>query len=243
MRVKITLSYDGSAFNGFQIQTMDESVQTVAGKLNEALKRLHIDVKITASGRTDAGVHALAQVVHIDLPEHWHDLEKLRFYLNRFVKPHLFIRKIEHANAAFNARFHAKKRLYRYVIYEGEYQPFLANYALHVNPIDVSKLDLLLKAFQGTHAFGYFKKVGGGATKEERTIFKAGAYRYKRMIVIYFQGDAFLRSQVRMMCDMVLKVANGELCQEDLIDQRDKKRKVTTTLAPACGLYLSRVYY
>lgn len=243
MRVKLTLSYDGSTFNGFQIQTSDDSVQTVAGKLRDALRYVHIDTKITASGRTDAGVHALAQIVHIDLPEHWKDLEKLRFYLNRFVKPHVYIKTIEPVHPRFNARFDAKKRLYRYVMYTGTYQPFLSDYALHVTSLDVKKLNTYAKYFEGHHHFGYFKKVGGGETKEERIIYKAGAYRYRHFIVLFFQGDAFLRSQIRMMTDMLLKVTYGELPLEALIEQRDKRRKVTTTLVPACGLYLSRVYY
>lgn len=96
----------------------------------------------------------------------------------------------------------------------------------------------------------YFKssnlKLGDPATKsgkDERTIFKAGAYRHKNLIIIYFLGDAFLRSQVRMMCSSLLKVCDGTLNFEDLIAQRDRKMKVSTTLIPACGLYLSRVFY
>lgn len=243
MRVKVTLSYDGSAFNGLQIQAQNAEVKTVAGALNEALKRLHIVSTPVASGRTDTGVHALAQVVHVDLPEVWNDLDKLRHYLNRSLMPHCYVKKIESAPDAFNARFDAKKRLYRYIMYDGTYQPFWSAYALHVTSLDVEKLNMLAKLFEGKHAFGFFKKTGGGTTGEERIIFKAGAYRYKEAIVLYFLGDAFLRSQIRMMTDMLLKVTYGSLSREDLIAQRDKRKKISSTLAPACGLYLSRIYY
>lgn len=244
MRVKITLSYDGSAFHGFQVQKNEtKTSQSVAGALICALKRVNVEATVVGSGRTDAGVHATHQVIHVDLPPFWCDLEKLKSHLNGFLHPSVFIQNITPVAPSFHARFDAKKRLYRYVLYDGVYQPFLANYALHVNPLDVSKLNQYAQAFVGFHNFEYFKKLGGGTTKDERTIFKAGAYRYKHLIIVYFIGDAFLRSQVRMMCGSLLKVCDGTLSYDDLIAQRDRKMKVSTTLIPACGLYLSRVFY
>lgn len=244
MRVKITLSYDGSSFIGFQIQKNEtKTLQSVAGAITRALKRVNIAATVTGSGRTDTGVHATHQVLHIDLPPFWNDLKKLQSHLNGFLYPHIFIQSITPVSSSFHARFDAKKRLYRYVLYDGAYQPFLANYALHTKPLDIIELNDYAQVFVGFHNFEYFKKLGGGATKDERTIFKAGAYRHKNLIVIYFLGDAFLRSQVRMMCGSLLKACDGILSYEDLIAQRDRQMKVSTTLIPACGLYLSRVFY
>lgn len=245
MRVKITLSYDGSAFIGFQIQKDEtETGQSVAGAITRALKRVNIDAAVVGSGRTDTGVHATHQVLHVDIPSFWNDLQKLQSHLNAFLAPAIFIQRIVPVDTSFHARFDAKRRLYRYVLYDGVYQPFFAHYALHVNsPLDVKKLNDYAKIFVGFHNFEYFKKVGGGTTKDERTIFKAGAYRYKNFIIIYFLGDAFLRSQVRMMCSGLLKVCRNELSLDDLIAQRERKQKVSTTLIPACGLYLSKVFY
>lgn len=244
MRVKITLSYDGSAFIGFQIQKDEtQTAQSVAGALTRALKHVNINATVNGSGRTDAGVHAMHQVIHIDLPPFWTDLEKLKSHLNGFLHPSIFIQSITPSTTSFHARFDAKKRLYRYVLYDGVYQPFLANYALHIKTIDVEKLNDYAQVFVGFHNFEYFKKLGGGTTKDERTIFKAGAYRYKNLIIVYFLGDAFLRSQVRMMCGSLIKACDGTLSYDDLIAQRDRKMKVSTTLIPACGLYLSRVFY
>lgn len=244
MRVKITLSYDGSAFIGFQIQKDEtKASQSVAGTITRALKHINIDATVVGSGRTDTGVHAMHQVLHIDLPPFWNDLEKLQSHLNGFLAPYIFIQNITPIDSSFHARFDAKKRLYRYMLYDGAYQPFLANYALHVKTLDVMKLNEYAQIFVGFHNFEYFKKLGGGATKDERTIFKAGAYRYKNLIIIYFLGDAFLRSQVRMMCGSLLKVCHNELSLDDLIEQRERRMKVSTTLIPACGLYLSKVFY
>lgn len=244
IRLKITLSYDGSYFHGFQLQK-DENTAflSVAGAINKTLEILNIFTTVVGSGRTDSGVHAIAQVIHIDIPSYWSDLARLKKHLNNALSPHIFIRKIEIADKEFHARFNAKKRLYRYFLYDGSYMPFYANYAHHTDPLDAKTLNKLAKNFIGTHNFEYFKKVGGGATKDERTIFKAGAYRHKGFVVVYFSGDAFLRSQVRMMCDMLLKVYHNKLSLDDLLAQLKKERKISNSLAPACGLYLSKVYY
>lgn len=242
-RVKMVLSYDGSFFYGFQRQKDNTTLKTVAGVLEEALQRLNITSTVVGAGRTDAGVHALGQVVHCDIPLFWHDCDKLCYHLNTIVHPHIHIKRIVPVEHLFHARFSAQKRLYRYVMYEGAYQPFLSNYALHVKPLDIQKLHAHTQHLVGFHNFGFFKKEGGGTTKDERTLFKAGAYRVNQFSVLYFLGDAFLRSQVRMMCHMLLKVNYGELSLECLIAQRQKETQYSTTLAPACGLYLSRIYY
>ena len=162
MRVKITLRYDGSHFNGFQIQKNEtKTSQSVAGAITRALKRVNIDSTLVGSGRTDAGVHATNQVLHIDLPSFWSDLSKLQFQLNALLEPYIFIQSIFPAADSFHARFDAKKRLYRYVLYDGAYQPFLANYALHVKPLNVIELNNYAQVFVGLHYFEYFKKLRG----------------------------------------------------------------------------------
>lgn len=243
-RARMTLAYDGSFFNGFQIQKDEhKGCMSVAGLLTKALHTLNIDTKVIGSGRTDTGVHALAQVIHCDVKPFWKEPELLKHHLNHLLQPHLHLKKIEYVDEGFHARFSAKKRLYRYVMYDGVYQPFFSNYALHVKPLDVKFLNECARHFIGTHHFGFFKKTKGAETKEERTIYKAGAYRHKGFIVLFFQGDAFLRSQIRMMTSMLLKVCDGKLTYEQLIAQRDKTKRSSTTVAPACGLYLSRIFY
>ncbi|AFL68429.1 tRNA pseudouridine(38-40) synthase TruA [Sulfurospirillum barnesii] len=245
MRLKITLSYDGSAFYGFQHQKNENTAfKTVAGSLEQSLKHLNIHTQVVGSGRTDRGVHALAQVIHLDVPPLWQtQLEKLQYLLNRTLLPHIHIKHISPVTQDFHARFSAKKRLYRYVLYDGMCQPFYANYALHVKPLDVQKLHTLAQVFTGFHNFEFFKKQGGGTTKNERTLFRTGAYRYKNFIVLYFFGDAFLRSQIRMMSDFLLKVCYKERRLEDLVAQINREKRISTALLPPQGLYLSRIYY
>ena len=132
MRIKLTISYDGSHFNGFQIQNNAQKVTTVAGDLTDALKKLNIKTILIGSGRTDQGVHATAQVVHCEIPEFWKDLHRLKKELNRTISPSIYVKEIKEVAQDFHARYSAKKRLYRYAIYSGEYQPFLSEYALTI---------------------------------------------------------------------------------------------------------------
>jgi len=243
MLIKITISYDGSKFNGFQIQNNEQKVITVAGVLTKALKNLNIDTMLVGSGRTDTGVHATAQVLHCDIPTFWTNLNKLKEELNRVIKPHIYIKKIEYVDESFHARFSARKRLYRYALYEGEYQPFLSNYALHVKSIDTKKLDKILKNFIGVYDFKYFKKQGSDTNSDTREIIKAGAYTHNKITIIYFLGNSFLRSQVRMMSYFALVVMNDKLTCKQLKEQLNGTTKHTTGVIPSSGLYLSKIYY
>ena len=138
-RIKLTISYDGSKFNGFQIQKNNNKLKTVAGTITKVLKKLNIQTNIIGSGRTDSGVHATAQVLHFQIPLFWNDLEKLKSKLNLMLDQSIYVKKIQRVDEDFNARFSAKKRLYRYVLYSGNYQPFHAPYALHVDNLNTKK--------------------------------------------------------------------------------------------------------
>jgi len=243
MRVKITLSYDGSKFNGFQIQNNKQKVTTVAGILTKALKNINISTTLTGSGRTDAGVHATAQVVHCEIPIYWENLKKLETELNKIIFPSIHIKKIESTDKDFHARFSAKKRLYRYALYSGKYQPFLSDYALHVKNIDTKELNTILKNFIGTHDFKNFKKQGSDTSSDTKKIFKAGAYTHKNITIIYFLGNSFLRSQVRMMSNFALEVMNKKLTCKQLNEQLNNTKKHSTGVIPSSGLYLSKIYY
>ncbi|WP_245600597.1 tRNA pseudouridine(38-40) synthase TruA [Sulfurospirillum arcachonense] len=243
IKVKITLSYDGSKFNGFQIQKNNKKLTTVAGLITKVFKKLNIQTNLVGSGRTDAGVHATAQVLHCELPDFWEDLEKLKIKINKMLAPSIYIKSITNVNEDFHARYGAYKRLYRYVLYSGEYQPFFAPYALHVKDINTKKLNSILKSFIGTHDFENFKKTGSDTKTDIRHIFKAGAYTYKNMTIIYFLGNSFIRSQVRMMSDFALKVMNEELTIEQLEEQLNKTQKHSTAIIPSCGLYLAKIFY
>lgn len=241
-RVKIAVSYDGSRFYGSQIQK-EKHYRTVNGTLQKALEKLGIHSQIVASGRTDKDVHATHQVIHIDLPPFWNDLKKLKTSLNRLISPDIYIQSIISTDKEFHARFSAKKRLYRYIISTKKFTPFSSKYCLHKENIDVKNLDKIVKKFQGEHNFEYFKKIGSDNKSDIRVIYKSGAYSYKEFIIIYFLGNSFLRSQVRMMVQFSLDVLQEKYTQKELLEQLDKKKKHSTSLVSASGLYLSKIYY
>ncbi len=241
MRVKITLSYDGSRFAGFQIQK--EMKNTVSGQIKNSLKSVGIVNNFIASGRTDKGVHATNQILHIDLPSFWTDLKKLKNILNQSLLPHIYIKKIEKIHDSFHARFDAKKRVYRYIISSSTPTVFLTPYVTYVEKINPFLIKEAIKEFEGIYDFEYFKKNGSDTKNYTREIYKTNFYRYKEFFIFYFEGSGFLRSQIRMMVDFLFKISEEKLSKNELKLQLQKKKVFSTSLAPPQGLYLSKIKY
>ncbi|MFV0480351.1 MAG: tRNA pseudouridine(38-40) synthase TruA [Campylobacteraceae bacterium] len=239
MRVFIYLSYNGSKFCGFQQQPNKNGVMD---KIIFTCKELGINSDIQGSGRTDVNVHALNQVIHLDLPLFWSDLKKLKIMLNRQLHPFLHVKKVLHVKKDFHARYSATKRLYRYICTDS-HSPFLSEFAHFKKDIDIEFLNEILKEFVGNHDFGYFKKTGSPTSSDERTIYKAFAYKYRNFTIINFLGNGFLRSQIRLMMGFVFKVLDNELSLEELRAQIKKEKRVCSDLASANGLYFSRTFY
>lgn len=240
MRVKAIISYDGSVFLGFQKQK--STTKTVMYALNKALNSLHIDDEVVGSGRTDAGVHASGQVIHFDLPSYWQDLSKLTLNLNRKLK-HIHIKHISQTSPDFHARFSAKKRLYRYLFKTSKPSVFEENYISYYPPFDSDKLNEALECFVGKHDFNYFRKTGSVTHTTIREIYMSRYKSHQHYHAIYFQANGFLRSQVRMMIDISMKYARGELSLNAVKEQIETKKKYNTTLAPPEGLYLAKILY
>ncbi len=241
MKAKITLAYDGSRFYGFQIQK--SGVRTVAGRLVELFASVGIDAPFNASGRTDRGVHATHQVLDIELPPYWRDLERLRRSLNQKALPDLYIRTIEEVEPTFHARYSATRRRYRYLCSTQAPTPFSARYLHYVAPFAFERVAEATRLFEGRHDFSFFKKSGSDTTHFVRTIHRARGYRRGDLYVFLFEADGFLRSQVRMMVDFLLKIGAGRLSEEDLVRQLAAQEVISTDLCPPNGLYLSRVFY
>ncbi len=241
MRVKITLLYDGSQFHGFQSQ--NDGTRTVANKLKEAFSSLGIKSKINASGRTDTGVHATGQVIDIALPPFWHDLARLKNYLNRLCGDAIMIGKIEEVRDDFHARYSAKKRVYRYFLKEGEASVFYQNYVSYHDSIKVEQIKSAIKLFEGEHDFAYFSKSGSEPKSTVREVYKCRFYRYKEFYVFSFESNGYLRSQIRMMVDFLLKISDGVLSEKELREQLEKKKIHNRGLAKPNGLYLVKIKY
>ena len=241
-KIKVVLAYDGSGFDGFQIQK--GRVDTVAKRLYEAFKSVGVFEKFNSSGRTDKGVHASFQVIDITIPEFWVEkLEHLKKELNRKLKPSVMIRDISLVSEDFHSRYSAKRRVYRYVVSFDKFSPFTSKYVTFVDKLDEKKIKDAIKLFEGRHDFEYFKKSGGDTKNFVREIYKARYYRYKNLGVFYFEANGYLRSQIRLMVGFLLKISQGKLTIDELKLQLDKKEIFSRYLASPSGLYLAKVKF
>ncbi len=241
MRVLVRLSYDGSKFQGFQRQKHTNS--TVANTLEEVLKKLGINSCVIASGRTDKGVHASNQALHIDLPNHWRNLENLKRVLNHHLNPTIFIKKITRVKDDFHSRFWAKKREYRYIFHHGQFSPFLASYVAFYPDFELERLNEILALFKGRHNFEYFKKNGSDTKDFKRQIFKIKAIKHKDKTIISIQADGFLRSQIRMILAITIKAYEEKITKNQIKEQLAKQKIYSQELFSPNGLYLHRIFY
>jgi tRNA pseudouridine38-40 synthase len=241
VRVKGIISYDGGSFYGFQIQPNKESITS---KILKSLKILNIETEIQGSGRTDRGVHASGQVIHFDIPEFWSDLEKLKNILNDFLSPNIYIKELKAVNQSFHSRFDAKRRIYRYIISTKRPNPFEAKYITFIDEIDEIAIAQSIKLFEGVHNFELFKKEGSTTKNYIREIFKTRFYKFKRdYYILYFEGNGFLRSQIRFMVGFLIAISEKKLSKENLIEQLNCKKSFKFTIAKPNGLYLAKIKY
>ncbi|WP_309496195.1 tRNA pseudouridine(38-40) synthase TruA [Sulfurovum sp.] len=240
MRVKSVISYDGSAYFGFQRQKSTK--KTISTAIETTLSSLQIHSKIIGSGRTDTGVHASGQVIHFDIPDFWSDLKKLKLNLNRKLHDISF-KQITKVEDDFHARFSAKKRLYRYVFKSTTPSVFEQKYISYYKPFNPTLLKHALKCFEGKHNFELFHKTGSDTHTTVREIYYTNYIERNGYHFIYFQANGFLRSQVRMMVDAAMQCAKGEMSLIQLQEQIACDHKYTTKLAPPEGLYLAKILY
>jgi len=239
-RVKAVIVYDGGCFRGFQRQKSTKYTITTAIEL--ALVSVGIDSKIRGSGRTDTGVHATGQVIDFEVPNFWRDLAKLKEVLNRKLK-HISFKHISLVEDNFHSRFSAKRRLYRYIFKTTKPSIFEDRYIAYYPPFDVTLLQQALIKFKGEHDFSNFLKTGTLTHTNIREIYRAKYKRFNNYHIIYFEANGFLRSQVRMMVEVAMRVALGEFSIKKLEEQLELKERYITRLAPPEGLYLARIIY
>ncbi len=258
--LKITLAYDGSEFHGWQVQP---GLRTVQGTLAEYLERLTGErVLPQGSGRTDAGVHALAQVASVRLnspiPE-----RNLVIALNHVLPPSVRVNRVEVVGNDFHARHSARAKTYRYRIYRKDIcPPFLAGYVFH-EPYPMNE-EALIRASDhvvGKHDFTSFAasdpersaRMAEGREEEAsrfgtatnmRTIHSSQWVRTDEELVYTVRGDGFLHHMVRNLVGTFLQVGKGALKIEDVpVILEARNRSVAGPTAAACGLYLVGVEY
>jgi len=239
-KVHLVISYNGSNYYGSQIQPDKITIQST---LQEVLSILNINSELEFSGRTDKGVHAFRQSISCLIPKYWNDLDRLKTALNKLLPNSIYIRAIHFVDELFHARFSAKKREYRYLISSKKPTPFNSNFISHYKIIDEDKINESIKYFIGVHDFEYFSKKGSEPISTIREIYDIKFYKYNDIYVLNFRANSYLRSQIRMMVDFIMKISSGKLSIDDLKKQLNKEKLISWTLAPSNGLYLSKIHY
>ncbi len=244
MRYKITFSYDGSNYLGYQEQP---KLRTIQEQLNKALYEINNKQKttVTSSGRTDKGVHALGQTAHIDLNINITPY-KLKRAMNTLLPSDIHIIKTEEVNNEFHARYDTKYKTYKYLINTGEYNPINKNYQYqHNHKLNIKDMKKAIKYLKGTHDYRAFVTENVDKDNCVRTITKAKINKInKEEYEIVFTGTGFMKYQVRNMVGILLKVGTNKIKYNQVKEILESKtRGKYGSCAPAEGLYLVEVGY
>lgn len=242
--IKLTIEYDGKDFNGWQKQPNKLNIQ---GTIERAISEItgEENIELNASGRTDAGVHALGQVANFktnsSIP-----IEKMAIAINSRLKKSIVIKDAEEVDERFHSRLTCKKKTYRYVINNSKFPSAIyRNLECHINQtLDVDKMKEAVKYFEGEHDFKAFKASGTSSKSSVRTIYKANVYNDNERIYIELTGNGFLYNMVRIIAGTLVDVGTGKIQPEEIqnIIEEQKRENAGKTLPPQ-GLFLVNVEY
>lgn len=246
VRYKAIIAYDGTNYSGFQRQpngrTVQEEIEKTLQKMNNGEP-----VMIHGSGRTDAGVHALGQVIHFDYPEK-REIERMRFALDTQTPEDIAVKAVEIVSDEFHSRYHVVEKTYRFKVDIGKPRsPFRRFYAAYYPyPLDIEKMQRAIKDLLGTHDFTSFCATGSSVTDKVRTIYQADLDINEAgdELTFTFRGNGFLYKMIRILVGTLLKIGNGRM-KEDSIPAiiAAKDRNAAGPTAHPEGLYLVEVKY
>ena len=242
--IKLVLAYDGSRYHGWQRQ---KNAQTIQGVLEDGIERMTGQrATLIASGRTDAGVHALHQVCHFmtrsDITP-----ESFRRGLNSLVSPDIFIREAVYVPLDFHARYDAKSKIYEYRILNRPHPDvFLRFYTWHIRVrLDMDEMKKCLRLLPGRQDFSSFRSSGSGNIDPVREMTRAEfSTSGGGLLHLFFEADGFLRHMVRNIVGTLVDVGLGKMAVEDfgkILESRDRRK--AGIKAPPQGLFLKMVRY
>jgi len=243
-RYRMVVSYDGTTFSGWQVQPGHVTIQ---GELEKVLARVSREiVRVQCSGRTDAGVHARAQVAHFDL-ENCIPPHRLHGSLTALLDPAIAVTSLTYANAEFHARFDAREKEYRYCIWDGPViPPFLRLYRFHSRQrLDIEAMQIAAAHLVGRHDFAAFtanpkREIEGTV----RHLFELKVSRKGHEVTIIARGEGFLYKMVRSLAGFLMRVGMHRVGPEtalEILASRTRTARVPT--AQPQGLFLWRVRY
>ena len=247
VRLKLIVAFDGAPFSGWQSQANDNGIQD---HLERAIKQICSEpVRVHGAGRTDAGVHALAQCAHVDLPARRYRPERWRSALNGILPPAIRIVKCQVVPESFHARFSAKGKIYRYRIWNDEVLPPLENGRVwHVrDPLDGDAIKSAARLFIGRHDFASFAANRGAPVGDTmRSVRRIRVVWRGRSLSMEFEADGFLYKMVRLMVGVLVEVGSGKGSAGEIQSRLAHPKRGfphARNVAPAAGLILVRVRY
>lgn len=246
-RLKLVIAYDGAPFAGWQSQPGGNTIQDYLEAAFAAVTGERL--RVHGAGRTDAGVHALAQTAHVDVPSRALSDERWAGALNACLPEPIRVQRCGYVPPSFHARFSAKGKIYRYRIWNDRIlPPFELTRAWHVPaPLDFELVAAAAQEFVGQHDFASFSANRG--KPDENTIRRVDAVRAKRqghLITLEFSGDGFLYKMVRLMAGAVVRCGLGRSLPGEIFARLKRIAQPSTAarfVAPADGLILVRVRY
>jgi tRNA pseudouridine38-40 synthase len=245
-RLKLIVAYDGAPFSGWQSQPNGNGIQDHLEKAFEQI--CSSAVRVHGAGRTDAGVHALGQCAHVELPVRRYGADRWRAALNGILPAAIRIMECRFVSESFHARFSAKRKIYRYRVWNGAVLPPLENgRAWQVrDPIDREAAAEAAKFFVGEHDFRSFAANRGKRVAD--TVRQMSEVRVRKsgpLLTFQFEGSGFLYKMVRMMVGALVQIGLGEDLPGEIRSRLAHPRTITTerSVAPAAGLFLFRVRY
>ncbi len=243
MNVKLTVEYDGTNYCGWQVQPNGESIQAALERAVSTF--LGASTRITGSGRTDAGVHALGQVANFFTEKEFAP-HHLRRGLNALTPLAITIKEVEIVADSFDARRDARSRVYEYrILNRPTPSPFYLNRAWHVHaPLDVGAMREAIACLIGEHDFSSFRAAGCDAAHPVRKIYANSLEARGELLIYAVEATAFLRHMVRNIVGTLVEVGQGLRAPQsfkELLEARDRTKAGIT--APAHGLYLVEVKY
>ena len=244
-RYQILIEYVGSSFIGWQVQTKGKTIQGLIQKKISYL--LNEKITLIGSGRTDTGVHAIEQSAHFDVTEKIQNLNKFFKSINYFLnKYEIAILKIKRKNMKFHARFSAKERIYKYVIFNQLSKPILQNKRgwFVIKNLELEIMKKAAKKLIGTHDFSTFRASGCSAKSPIRSIKSVKIKKTKNKIEIEFRSQSFLKQQVRSMVGCLKYIGEKKWTLKKFTNViKLKNRNLCAPPAPAEGLFLKKVLY
>jgi tRNA pseudouridine38-40 synthase len=240
--IKITIQYNGKNYCGWQKQNNSPGIQ---GTIEKAIFDItREEVKITGSGRTDAGVHALGQVANFKTNSQI-PVDRIPNALNAKLPKDISIVKAEDVDEDFHSRYSAKKKTYRYQIYNSPYRsPIYPDISYPVKyDLDIDKMKKEAKSLIGTYDFKGFMSSGSSVIDTVRTIYNIEVSKSEDLIIIEIEGNGFLYNMVRIIAGTLVDIGRGRITEKMSTIIESKSRSMAGHTAPAHGLFLKKVDY